>query len=75
MLYTNTHFNSENIAGHLMLLAVGLLYARIERPGVPLIIVVGLSMGLSFSCRFQMGFAIAGLLIVAALAAALAGCC
>ena len=62
VLYTNTHFNSENIAGHLMLLAVGLLYARIERPGVPLIIVVGLIMGLSFSCRFQMGFAIAGLL-------------
>jgi phosphatidylinositol glycan class B len=62
VLYTNTHFNSENIAGHLLLLAVGLLYGRIDRPGILPIIACGLLLGLSFSCRFQMGFAIAGLL-------------
>jgi phosphatidylinositol glycan class B len=62
VLYTNTHFNSENISGHLLLLAVGLLYGRVHRPGIPVIIASGLLLGLSFSCRFQVGFAIAGLL-------------
>lgn len=62
VLYTNTHFNSENISGHLLLLAVGLLYGRIDRPGVLPITACGLLLGLSFSCRFQLGFGIAGLL-------------
>jgi len=62
VLYTNPHFNSENICGHLLLLAVGLLYGKIENPGKGLIVAVGLILGLSFSCRFQMGFSILGLM-------------
>ena len=62
VLYTNTHFNSENICGHLLLLAVGLLYGGIEKPGWLRLIAVGLLLGLSFSCRFQIGFAILGLI-------------
>ena len=62
VLYTNTHFNSENICGHLLLLAVGLLYGGIEKPGWLRLIAVGSLLGLSFSCRFQIGFAILGLI-------------
>ena len=62
VLYTNPHFNSENICGHLLLLAVGLLYGRIDRPGRGLLIAVGVILGLSFSCRFQIGFSILGLM-------------
>jgi phosphatidylinositol glycan class B len=63
VLYTNTHFNSENISGHLLLLAVGLLYAGIDRPAFPTMIAVGVLLGISFCCRFQVGFSIAGLLV------------
>lgn len=61
VLYTNTHFNSENISGHLLLLAVGLLYAKAEDPSRRRLISVGLILGIAFSCRFQTGFAILGL--------------
>ena len=63
VLYTNPHFNSENICGHLFLLAVGLLYARLETLTVSRIFGVVLLLGLSFSCRFQIGFAILGLML------------
>jgi phosphatidylinositol glycan class B len=63
VLYTNTHFNSENICGHLLLLAVGLLYAKIDRPGWGCLVAVGLLLGISFSCRFQIGFSILGLMV------------
>lgn len=61
VLYTNPHFNSENISGHLLLLAVGLLYRNPENPSRGVLLAVGLILGLSFSCRFQLGFAILGL--------------
>jgi hypothetical protein len=63
VLYTNTHFNSENICGHLLLLAVGLLYRKIEKPGWGCLISVGFLLGISFSCRFQIGFSILGLMV------------
>ncbi len=63
VLYTNPHFNSESICGHLLLLAVGLLFAKLENLSVVRIIVSGLLLGLSFSCRFQIGFAILGLML------------
>jgi GPI mannosyltransferase 3 len=63
VLYTNTHFNSENICGHLLLLAVGLLYAGLEKPSWRRLLAVGLFLGLSFCCRFQAGFAILGLML------------
>ena len=63
VLYTNAHFNSENISGHLLLLAVGLLYPNIEEVGKARSIIIGLVLGLSFSSRFQIGFAIFGLII------------
>jgi len=62
VLYTNTHFNSESISGHFLLLAVGLLYARIENPPRGVILASGLCLALSFCCRFQTGFAILGLM-------------
>lgn len=62
VLYTNTHFNSENISGHLLLLGVGLLYTGIENPSWRRILAAGLFLGLSFCCRFQTGFAILGLM-------------
>ena len=63
VLYTNTHFNSENICGHLLLLAVGLFYGNLAKTGRNLpIIIAGILLGLSFSCRFQAGFAILGLM-------------
>ena len=64
VLYTNTHFNSENICGHLLLLAVGIFYANLEKTErfLPLV-TAGILLGLSFSCRFQTGFSILGLLI------------
>lgn len=61
VLYTNTHFNSENICGHLLLLGVGILYAGIESPSLGRLLAAGLFLGLSFCCRFQAGFAILGL--------------
>jgi len=63
VLYTNPHFNSENICGHFFLLAVGVLYARLATLSASRIIIVGLLLGLSFSCRFQIGFAISGLML------------
>lgn len=63
VLYTNTHFNSENISGHLLLLGVGLFQAGIENPRKRRLFLVGLILGLSFSCRFQAGFAILGLMV------------
>ena len=63
VLYTNPHFNSENICGHLFLLAVGLLYARLSTLSISRIVIAGLILGLSFSCRFQIGFAILALLL------------
>jgi GPI mannosyltransferase 3 len=64
VLYSNTHFNSENICGHLLLLAVGLFYGNQEKGGRNLpIITSGLLLGLSFSCRFQVGFSILGLIL------------
>lgn len=64
VLYSNTHFNSENISGHLLLLAVGLFYGSLQTSGrlFP-IIAAGLLLGLSFSCRFQIGFSILGLVV------------
>jgi len=63
VLYSNTHFNSENICGHLLLLAVGLFYGNMQKSGryFPFI-ATGIILGLSFSCRFQVGFAILGLI-------------
>jgi phosphatidylinositol glycan class B len=63
VLYTNVHFNSENISGHLLLLAVGLLYPRISKLGAGWAIGIGAILGLAFSCRFQIGFAILGLML------------
>jgi len=63
VLYTNPHFNSDNIAGHLLLLAVGLLYGKLEALRPSRILVAGFILGLSFSCRFQVGFAILGLML------------
>lgn len=63
VLYTNAHFNSENISGHLLLLAVGLLYPKLADLGNIRAIGIGLILGLSFSCRFQIGFAIFGLML------------
>ena len=63
VLYTNTHFNSENICGHLLLLGVALLHDRVENPGWGRLFFVGFFLGLSFCCRFQAGFAILGLMI------------
>ena len=63
VLYTNPHFNSDNVCGHLLLLAVGLLFAKLENISVSRIIASGLILGLSFSCRFQIGFAILGLML------------
>lgn len=63
VLYSNTHFNSENICGHLLLLAVGLFYGNLQKTGRFLpIIAAGILLGLSFSCRFQVGFSILGLI-------------
>jgi len=62
VLYTNPHFNSENISGHLLLLGVGLLQAGIGRPSRRRLLAVGLFLGLSFCCRFQTGFAVFGLM-------------
>jgi len=63
VLYSNTHFNSENICGHLLLLAVGLFYGNLQKSGRFLpIIAAGILLGLSFSCRFQVGFSILGLI-------------
>jgi len=63
VLYSNTHFNSENICGHLLLLAVGLFYGSFQKTGRFLpIIAAGVLLGLSFSCRFQIGFSILGLI-------------
>jgi len=63
VLYSNTHFNSENICGHLLLLAVGLFYGSLQKTGRFLpIIAAGILLGLSFSCRFQIGFSILGLI-------------
>lgn len=61
VLYTGPHFNSENISGHLLLLGVGLLYGGINGPARWPFVAAGLILGLSFSCRFQAGFAILGL--------------
>lgn len=61
VLYTNAHFNSENISGHLLLLAVGLIYGNAGNPSRSRLVAAGLILGLSFSCRFQLGFAILGL--------------
>ena len=61
VLYTNPHFNSENLCGHLLLLGVGVLYAKIENPPWKRLLAAGLFLGLSFCCRFQSGFAILGL--------------
>ena len=63
VLYTNVHFNSENISGHLLLLAVGLLYPRLPNLGKGWAVGIGAIMGLAFSCRFQVGFAILGLML------------
>jgi len=64
VLYSNTHFNSENICGHLLLLAVGLFYGNLQKTGRILpIIASGTLWGLSFSCRFQVGFSILGLIV------------
>lgn len=63
VLYTNIHFNSENISGHLLLLAVGLLYPRISNPGKVVAVGIGAIIGLAFACRFQTGFAILGLML------------
>ena len=63
VLYSNTHFNSENICGHLLLLSVGLFYGSLQKTGRFLpIIAAGVLLGLSFSCRFQIGFSILGLI-------------
>jgi phosphatidylinositol glycan class B len=62
VLYTNPHFNSENLCGHFLLLGTGLLYARIDNPSWRRLLVAGLFLGLSFCCRFQAGFAILGLM-------------
>ena len=61
VLYTNPHFNSENLCGHLLLLGVGVLYTRIDNPSWKQLLAAGLFLGLSFCCRFQAGFAILGL--------------
>lgn len=61
VLYTGPHFNSENISGHLLLLGVGLLYANLEGRARWPFVAAGLILGLSFSCRFQVGFSILGL--------------
>lgn len=63
VLYTNIHFNSENISGHLLLLAVGLLYPRVANLGKGRAFGTGAILGLAFSCRFQVGFAILGLML------------
>ena len=63
VLYTNPHFNSDSICGHLLLLAIGLLFAKLGALSVRRIIVSGVILGLSFSCRFQIGFAILGLML------------
>ena len=63
VLYTNVHFNSENISGHLLLLAVGLLYPRLSDLGMGRALGIGVILGLAFSCRFQIGFAILGLML------------
>lgn len=63
VLYTNVHFNSENISGHLLLLAVGLLYPRLSNLGKGWALGIGGILGLAFSCRFQIGFAILALMI------------
>ena len=63
VLYTNTHFNSDSICGHFLLLAVGLLFSKLGDLSVRRIIGSGLLLGLSFSCRFQIGFAILGLML------------
>lgn len=63
VLYTNPHFNSDNISGHLLLLAVGLLYAKLADLSLRRILCVGFILGLAFSCRFQVGFAILGLMV------------
>jgi len=61
VLYTNPHFNSENISGHLLLLGVGLIYVGNDHPSWRRVVAAGLFLGLSFCCRFQLGFAILGL--------------
>lgn len=63
VLYTNVHFNSENISGHLLLLAVGLLYPRLSNLRKGWAVGFGAILGLAFSCRFQIGFAILGLML------------
>lgn len=63
VLYTNVHFNSENISGHLLLLAVGLLYPRLTIQGNAWSVGIGAILGLAFACRFQIGFAILGLML------------
>jgi len=63
VLYTNIHFNSENISGHLLLLSVGLLYPRLLNLRKGWAIGIGAMLGLAFSCRFQTGFAILGLML------------
>jgi len=63
VLYTNIHFNSDHICGLLLLLAVGLLYEKLGDLSGWRILGAGLVLGLSFSCRFQIGFAILGLML------------
>ncbi len=63
-LYSSTHFNSENISGHLLLLSVGLFYGTLGKNGkFGQLVSAGILLGLSFSCRFQIGFSILGLIV------------
>ncbi len=61
-VYTSVHFNSENIAGHLFLLLISLVKLNVQFNKKFLGgLCSGVLISLIFTIRFQMGFAVLGL--------------
>lgn len=62
IIYTSIHYNSENIAGRLLLIALAVLLNDNWQTAKKYLI-TGVLLGVIFTVRFQMGLAISGIIV------------
>ncbi|MGC1391067.1 MAG: hypothetical protein WA816_08510 [Bacteroidales bacterium] len=62
MIYENVRFSSENWSGSIFLIAFSLIYIK-QSEGKRHFFYVGMFLGLSFLCRYETGFLIAGFIL------------